>query len=134
MRVLLSRNFANVKCRENKTLAKMAKSLCRLLMQVNHILVTIFNVTHMSLKTFCENKILAKISEFTECDEGAGLVAMLYKYCQQITHMPTLLNEKVISLVIVFELYKQYRPHLEKPYFSSLQPGKVQTCLLNYIG
>ena len=43
----------------------MAKSQCRLLIQVNHALVTIFNVANISLNSIHENKILAKISEFT---------------------------------------------------------------------
>ena len=43
----------------------MAKSVCPLLIQVNHVYVTIFNVANMSLNAFGENKILAKISKFT---------------------------------------------------------------------
>ena len=58
MRVLFSRNFALAKFRENKTL-KMALSLCRLLMLKS------LKVANVSLNTIHENKILAKISEFT---------------------------------------------------------------------
>ena len=43
----------------------MAKSPCRLLLQVNHALVVIFHVTNLSFNAIRENKILAKISEFT---------------------------------------------------------------------
>ena len=43
----------------------MAKSLCRLLIYVNHALVANFNVAIMSFNAIRENKILAKISEFT---------------------------------------------------------------------
>ena len=43
----------------------MAKSLCRLLMKVNHVIVAIFYVANMSFNAIRENKILAKISEFT---------------------------------------------------------------------
>ena len=43
----------------------MAKSLCHLLMYVNHAPVMNFNAPNMSFKAICENKILAKISEFT---------------------------------------------------------------------
>ena len=44
----------------------MARSLCRLLIYVNNVLVTNFNVTNMSFIVIRENKILTKISEFTE--------------------------------------------------------------------
>ena len=43
----------------------MEKSLCHLLMEVNHALVAVFNVTNMSFNAICENKIVTKISEFT---------------------------------------------------------------------
>ena len=43
----------------------MPKSFCRLLMEVNHAYVAIFNVAYMSFNAIRENKILAKISEFT---------------------------------------------------------------------
>ena len=43
----------------------MAKSLCRLLIKVNHAIVANFNAANMSFNAICENKILAKISEFT---------------------------------------------------------------------
>ena len=43
----------------------MAKSLCHLLMKVNCIVVAIFYVANMSFNAIRENKILAKISEFT---------------------------------------------------------------------
>ena len=44
---------------------EMAKSLCLLLNSVNHALVANFNVANMYLNAIRENKILAKISEFT---------------------------------------------------------------------
>ena len=43
----------------------MAKSLCRLLIWVNHALVANFNVANISFNAIFENKILAKIPEFT---------------------------------------------------------------------
>ena len=43
----------------------MAKSPCRLLININHALVVIFNVANMSFNAIREEKILAKISEFT---------------------------------------------------------------------
>ena len=43
----------------------MAKSLCHLLMKVNHVKVENVYLANMSLNTIHENKILAKISEFT---------------------------------------------------------------------
>ena len=43
----------------------MAKSLCRLLIFVSHAVVANFNVANMSFNAIRENKILAKISEFT---------------------------------------------------------------------
>ena len=45
----------------------MSKSLCRLLILVNHALVAIFNVANMSFYALRENKILGKISGFTVC-------------------------------------------------------------------
>ena len=44
---------------------EMAKSLCLLLMQVNHALVANFSAANMSLNAIRENKILAKMSGFT---------------------------------------------------------------------
>ena len=55
--VLFSQNFAEAKFRENKSLEK---SLCPLLVLVNHALVAIFNVASLSFKAIRENKILAK--------------------------------------------------------------------------
>ena len=59
-RVLFSRIFAYAKFRENKILAKssgeMAKSLCHLLMKVNHVLVANIYVANMSLNAINENK------------------------------------------------------------------------------
>ena len=43
----------------------MAKSRCHLLMKVNHVIVANFNVANMTFNAIRENKILAKISEFT---------------------------------------------------------------------
>ena len=44
---------------------ELAISLCHLLIWVNHALLAIFYVTNASFKAIRENKILAKISEFT---------------------------------------------------------------------
>ena len=43
----------------------MAQSLCHLLMKVNHVIVAIFYVADMSFNTIRDNKILAKIPQFT---------------------------------------------------------------------
>ena len=43
----------------------MAKSLCHLIMEVNHALVANFNFTNMSFNAIRENIIHVKISEFT---------------------------------------------------------------------
>ena len=43
----------------------MAKSLCHLLMKVNHVNGLNFYVANISVNTIRENKILTKISEFT---------------------------------------------------------------------
>ena len=43
----------------------MAKSLCRLVILVNHALVTNFDVANMSFNVIRENKVLAKISGLT---------------------------------------------------------------------
>ena len=43
----------------------MAKSLSRALMKVNHVQVANFKLANMSFNAIRENKILAKISEFT---------------------------------------------------------------------
>ena len=43
----------------------MAKSLCRLVILVNHALVTNFDVANMSFYAIHENKVLVKISGFT---------------------------------------------------------------------
>ena len=43
----------------------MAKLLCHLLMKVNHVMIANFYVANMSFNAIRENKILAKISEFT---------------------------------------------------------------------
>ena len=48
----------------------MAKSLCRLVILVNHALVTNFDVANMSFNAIRENKVLAKISGFTVIDMG----------------------------------------------------------------
>ena len=48
----------------------MVKLLCHLLMKVNHAIVGIFYVANMSFNAIRENKILAKISEFTVCQHG----------------------------------------------------------------
>ena len=51
----------------------MAKSICHLLMKVNHVIVA-----NMSFNAFRENKILAKISEFTVYK---GLRTAVGTYC-----------------------------------------------------
>ena len=43
----------------------MPKSLCRLLIKVNHAIVVIFEVANMPFNAIRDNKILAKISQFT---------------------------------------------------------------------
>ena len=43
----------------------MAKSLCRLVILVNHALVTNFDVANMYFNAIRENKVIAKISGFT---------------------------------------------------------------------
>ena len=43
----------------------MAKSLCHLLMKVNHVVVANFYVANMSFHAIREYEILTKISEFT---------------------------------------------------------------------
>ena len=43
----------------------MGRSICRLLIYVNHALVANFNVADMSFNAIRENKILMKISELT---------------------------------------------------------------------
>ena len=43
----------------------MARSPCHLLMKVNHVTVANFNVANIYFNAIRENKILAKISEFT---------------------------------------------------------------------
>ena len=49
---------------ENEILAKW-RNHCYLLMAINHFIVANFCVANMSFNTIRENKILAKISEFT---------------------------------------------------------------------
>ena len=44
----------------------MAKLLCHLLMKVNHVRVANFYIANMSFNAIRENKILVKISEFTD--------------------------------------------------------------------
>ena len=60
-RVLFSRNFAEAEFRENKSLAK-GESTLSFLMLVN---LGIFYMENVFLNAIRENKILAKISEFT---------------------------------------------------------------------
>ena len=45
----------------------MAKLFCHLLMKVNHVIIANFYVANMYFNAIRENKILAKISEFTVC-------------------------------------------------------------------
>ena len=54
------RSFAKIKTRE------MKKTLCPLLIQLNHAKVANLYLANMSFNAFRENKILEKISEFTE--------------------------------------------------------------------
>ena len=51
-------------------------------MKVNHVIVAIFNFANMSFKAIRENKILAKISEFTVSDgmSIASSVVLQYFY------------------------------------------------------
>ena len=56
------RSFVKLNPRE------MVNSHCRFLIYVSHALVAIFNVANMSFNAIRENKILAKISEFTVMD------------------------------------------------------------------
>ena len=63
-RVLFSQNIAYAKFRENKILAK---SLCRLLIYVNHALVANFSAARMSFNTLLVNKILAKFRDLQYC-------------------------------------------------------------------
>ena len=60
-RVLFSRNFAYAKFRKNKTLAK---SLCQLLIYVNHALVETFILTNILLQLFAKIKFSRKFSNF----------------------------------------------------------------------
>ena len=53
------RNFVKLHSRE------LAKSICHILMKVNHVIVANVHVANMSFNAIRENKILAKISEFT---------------------------------------------------------------------
>ena len=53
------RSFVKINPRE------MPKLPCHLLMKVNHVIVANFHVDNMSFNTIRENKIHAKISEFT---------------------------------------------------------------------
>ena len=66
-RVLFSRKFTYAKFHENKSSRphEFTKSLCRFLTWVNHALVASFNVANKFFNAIRENKILAKISEFT---------------------------------------------------------------------
>ena len=61
-RVLILRNSH---IRVSRKLNSGAKSLCCLLMEVNHALVANFNVANMSFDAIRENKVLAKISGLT---------------------------------------------------------------------
>ena len=51
-------------------------------MKVNHVIVAIFYVANMSFNAIRENKILAKISEFTVSEDMliASSVALQYFY------------------------------------------------------
>ena len=44
----------------------MAKLICHLLMKVNNVIIANFYIANVSFSAIRENKILAKISEFTE--------------------------------------------------------------------
>ena len=61
-RDLFSRNFAYAKFRENKILVKWWNHSF-----IYHVINTNFYVANMSFNAILENKILAKISEFTVC-------------------------------------------------------------------
>ena len=64
MRILFSRNFAHAKFRENKTLP-IVQNHSHFLLMVNSAPVAIFYVANMPFNAIRENKIIAKISEFT---------------------------------------------------------------------
>ena len=70
----------------------MEKSLCHLLLYVNHVLVANFSVINMSFDAFRENKILAKISEFTVhvASTGGHTRTKLTHLCRM--EFPTLIN------------------------------------------
>ena len=55
----------------------MAKSFCRLLIQVNHAYDGIFNVANVSFNAIRKNKILAKISEFTVFGSVNGTLVLI---------------------------------------------------------
>ena len=60
----------------------MAKLLCHLLMKVNHVIVAIFfYVANMSFNAIRENRILAKISEFTVIQEILDTNGLQIVYC-----------------------------------------------------
>ena len=54
----------------------MTKLPCHLLMRVNHVIVAIFYVDNMSFNAIRENKILAKISQFTVLKSGLKYVSI----------------------------------------------------------
>ena len=56
----------------------MAKSLCHLLLNVNYVIVANFYVANMYFHAICENKILAKISEFTVTASALSSVVCLF--------------------------------------------------------
>ena len=53
------RNFVKIKS------LQLTKLLFHLVLKVNHVIVVIVYITNMSFNAKCENKIFAKISEFT---------------------------------------------------------------------
>ena len=61
--IFAKRRICEVSLKENPR--EMAKTFCRLLLQVNQAYVAIFNVANMSFNAIRKNKILAQISEFT---------------------------------------------------------------------
>ena len=60
----------------------MAKLFCHLLMKVNHFIFANFYAANMSFNAMCENKILAKISEFTVYGEIHFRLYRFYPFCR----------------------------------------------------
>ena len=104
-RVLFSRNLAYAKFRENKNPREMAKSLCRLLMKVTHVIVAICYDANMSFNTIRENNILAKISELT---------VAIFPFCLVLPYTEAIFKRKeVVRLLKKIAQEKKIRQELE---------------------